>query len=434
MTDRVSSFLLKNGRVIDPSRKIDDVLDLIISEGKILQIGKNISAGSLRAMDVSGLVIAPGFVDLHVHLREPGKEEAETIHTGTLAGAAGGFTAVACMPNTNPVNDNVNVTKFILEKAKKEGVIAVLPIAAITKKQEGKELTDVSALKRAGIVAISDDGKPVASADMMRAAMEAALRYELPVIDHCEDPTLASGAAMHQGAISEKLGYRGMPAAAEEVMVSRNIILAQQTGAHIHLAHMSTAGSIELIRQGKARGVRVTCEVTPHHFSLTDEAVLQHGTHAKMNPPLRSAKDVEAVLKAISDGTVDVIASDHAPHHADTKTVAFENAAFGITGLETSVALGLDRLVNSGLISINRFIELYSQNAARMVGLQRTIQEGAEASLTIFHPTKEFTVKASESRSKSRNTPFDGWNLKGSPMATIYKGRLVWNDPSLKSS
>lgn len=432
MTSGVSNFLLKNGRVIDPSRELDDVMDLVIGEGKILRIGKDLSPGGLRVIDLSQMVIAPGFIDLHVHLREPGKEEAETIHTGTLAAAAGGFTAVACMPNTNPVNDSVSVTKFILEKAKKEGVIAVLPIAAITKKQEGKELTDISALKSAGIVAISDDGKPVEASNMMRAAMEAALKYDLPVIDHCEDPILASGAAMHEGPTSQKLGLRGMPAAAEEIMVSRNIILAQQTGAHIHLAHMSTAGSMELIRRGKASGVRVTCEVTPHHFSLTDEVVLRHGTNAKMNPPLRSAQDVDAVLKAIADGTVDVIASDHAPHHADTKKVAFEQAAFGITGLETSVALGLDRLVNSGLISINRFIELYSQNAARIIGLQRTIQQGAEASLTIFHPMKEFTVKASEFRSKSRNTPFDGWKLRGSPMATIYKGELVWNDPELK--
>jgi len=434
MTDRMGSFLLKNGRVVDPMRKLDDVLDLVIGEGKILQIGKNILPGNLRVVDASGLVCAPGFIDLHVHLREPGKEEAETIHTGTLAAAAGGFTAVACMPNTNPVNDSASVTTLILEKAQKEGVIAVLPIAAITKKQEGKELTDISALKAAGVVAISDDGKPVASSLLMRAAMEAARKYGLTVIDHCEDPSLASGAAMNEGATAEKLGLRGMPTAAEEVMVARNIILAQLTGAHIHMAHMSTAGSMELIRQGKAQRIAVTCEVTPHHFSLTDEAVLKHGTHAKMNPPLRSAQDVEAVLKAIADGTVDVIASDHAPHHADTKKVPFPEAAFGITGLETSVALGLDRLVNSRLISMNRFIELYSLNAAKIVGLQRTIQEGAEASLTIFHPTKEFIVKATDSRSKSRNTPFDGWKLRGSPMATIYNGKLVWNDPQLKFS
>jgi dihydroorotase len=428
----VQKFLLKNGRVIDPSRQIEDLLDLLIEGEKIVQIGRNLKAVGVHTMDFSGLIIAPGFIDMHVHLREPGKEEAETIHTGSLAAAAGGFTAVACMPNTLPVNDCPQITEFILKKAQKEAVIAVHPIAAITRNGAGEELTDMFALKEAGAIALSDDGKPVANSLLLRKAMERAKKLQLLVIDHCEDLELSRGASMNEGDISQELSLQGMPAAAEEIMVARNIIISKLTGAHVHMAHMSTAGSMELIRRAKHAGIRVTCEVTPHHFTLTEDAIRSYGTNAKMNPPLRTAEDLAAVLDAIVDGTVDVIASDHAPHTRDTKDVTFDAAAFGITGLETSVSLGLDRLLNHNLISLNRFVELYSTNAAKILGLKRTIEEGAEADLTIFHPSKKTTFHASESKSKSRNTPFDGWNLKGAPMATIYKGKLVWSHSSLQ--
>ncbi len=427
----MTKLLLKNGRVIDPSRSLDATLDILIDGLRIVRIGDSVKAGEAETLDLSGLIVAPGFVDMHVHLREPGKEEAETIRTGSLAAAAGGFTAVACMPNTNPVNDDAKITRWILEKAASEASIAVLPIGAITKSEAGEELTDMGALKEAGVVAVSDDGKPVATSQMMRQAMEMAKKYQLPVIDHCEDPSLSKGAVIHEGIVSSKLGLRGMPAAAEEIMVSRNIILSRLTGAHIHMAHMSTAGSIELIRRAKRAGVRVTCEVTPHHFTLTDETVMNYGTNAKMNPPLRTDEDVQAVLEAIADGTIDAVASDHAPHHINTKNAGLDTAAFGIIGLETSVSLGLDRLVNTNLISLSRFVELNSTNAARILGLERTIHEGAEANLTIFHPSKNISVIAADSYSKSRNTPFEGWNLRGTPMATIYKGNVVWKHSSL---
>ncbi len=419
-------LLLKNARVIDPSHSMDGAFDLLIEGEKITRIGSGLKAAGAEILDLSRLVVAPGFVDMHVHLREPGREEAETIRTGTLAAAAGGFTAVACMPNTSPVHDNVDITQFILHKAKTGAAIAVLPIAAITENQQGEQLTEMRALKEAGVVAFSDDGKPVADSRLMRLALEQARALDLPVIDHCEDPTLFKGGAMNEGSRSVKLRLRGIPAAAEEIMVFRNIALAKLTGGRVHMAHLSTAGSMDLMRRAKQEGLNVTAEVTPHHFTLTDEAVSRSNTNTKMNPPLRSAEDVRAVLAAIADGTVDAVASDHAPHLADQKLVAYDKAAFGILGLETSVSLGLDRLVNSGLIPLSRFVELYSLCPARILGIERGIQEGAEATLTIFHPSRKITVNASKFKSKSRNTPFDGWTLRGCPMATIYKGRIVW--------
>jgi dihydroorotase len=423
----MKKLLLKNGRVIDPSRSIDDTLDLLIEDDHIAKIGSNLKAAGAEILDFSRLVVAPGFIDMHVHLREPGREEAETIRTGTLAAAAGGFTAVAAMPNTNPVNDNAGITKFILEITRRDSPIAVLPVAAISKNQAGEMLTEMGDLKEAGAVAVSDDGKPVANAQFMRYALEYANMFSLPVIDHCEDPNLFKGGAMHEGFVSVKLGLRGIPAAAEEVMVSRNILLSRLTGSHVHLAHLSTAGSMDLVRSGKSQKLRVTAEVTPHNFTLTDEAVSSYDTNTKMNPPLRTAEDRDAVLAAIADGTIDAIASDHAPHHADVKNVEYDIASFGIIGLETSVSLGLDRLVNTNLISLSRFVELYSLNPAKILGLRRGIKEGAEASLTIFHPSKKITVNAAKFKSKSRNTPFDGWTLRGCPMATIYRGKVVFN-------
>lgn len=425
-------LLLKNGRVIDPSRGLDETLDILIDdEGNIAKIGANLKAAGTETLDLSRLVVAPGFIDMHVHLREPGKEEAETIQTGARAAVAGGFTAVACMPNTNPVNDNAGITEFILQKARKEAPISVYPIAAISKKQAGEELTEMGELKEAGAVAVSDDGKPVANSQLMRYALEYAKMFNLPVIDHCEDPNLFKGGAMHEGFYSTKLGLPGIPSAAEEIMVSRNILLSRLTDARVHLAHLSTAGSMDLVRRAKEGNLKVTAEVTPHHFTLTDAAVSSYDTNTKMNPPLRTAEDVAAVLEAIADGTIDAIASDHAPHHIDAKMVEYDIASFGIIGLETSVSLGLDRLVNTNRISLNRFVEMYSLNPAKILGIRRGVKEGWPASLTIFHPSKKITVQASKFHSKSRNTPFDGWSLRGAPMATISEGALVWKHSSL---
>ncbi len=423
-------LLLKNGRVIDPGQNLDAILDLLIDGESIIQIGKDIRHSGSKSLDLTGLVVAPGFVDLHVHFREPGKEEAETIASGSLAAAAGGFTTVACMPNTQPANDSVETTEFILEKAN-EAAIEVLPIAAVTVNQAGEELVQFQALRDAGVVAFSDDGKPIANSELMREALEICGKLGVPVIDHCEDPALARGGVINEGMISNNLKVRGIPPEAEEIMVCRNILLSKLTNQHVHMAHMSTSGSMKLIRQAKLDGLPVTCEVTPHHFTLTEEAVMNAGTNAKMNPPLRTSNDLKAVLESIVDGTVDIIASDHAPHHIETKRVPLKQASFGIVGLETSVALGLDRLVNSGLISLKRFVELYSTNPARIIGILRQIAEKKPANLTIFDPNREFNVQSSEFKSKSRNTPFDGWTLRGSPMATIYKGKVIWKHKTL---
>jgi dihydroorotase len=423
-------LLLKNGRVIDPDQNLDAISDVLIDGENILRIGTNLQQAGAKGLDITGLIVAPGFVDLHVHFREPGKEQAETIASGSQAAAAGGFTTVACMPNTQPANDSIATTEFILQRAK-EASIEVLPIAAVTMNQAGEELVQFETLVKAGVVAFSDDGKPVANSELMRRALEICGELRVPVIDHCEDPALAHGGVINEGAISFTLKVRGMPSEAEEIMVSRNILLTKLTNQHVHMAHMSTSGSMKLIREAKSEGLPVSCEVTPHHFTLTEDAVMNAGTNAKMNPPLRTSSDLKAVLEAIVDGTVDIIASDHAPHHIETKRVPIEQAAFGIVGLETSVALGLDRLVNSGLISLKRFIELYSTNPARIIGLSRGIAEMMPANLTIFDPNREFNVHASEFKSKSRNTPFDGWTLRGSPMATIYKGKVVWKNDAL---
>jgi dihydroorotase len=420
--DNLMTLLIKNGRVVDPSRMIDEPLDLRIDEGKIVELGKRLQSNG-QVLDASTLIIAPGFIDMHVHLREPGQTESETIETGLKAAAAGGFTAVACMPNTVPPNDSLQTTEFILQKAENQPV-QVLPIAAITKLQQGMELSDIDQLCRHGVVAFSDDGKPVVDSSLMRKAIEQASRHEALIIDHCEDPYLFRGGAMNESAVASELGLPGIPAAAEEIMVARNILLAKFTGARVHLAHLSTSGSMALLRWAKATGIRVSCEVTPHHFTLTDEAVRKYGTNAKMNPPLRSQHDVDAVLAAIADGTVDAIASDHAPHNKEKKSVEFTKAAFGIVGLETSVSLGLDQLLNRCIIGLNRFIELYSLNPAKLLKLDRGIYVGADANLTLFDPLRTIKVDASRFHSKSDNTPFDGWTVKGGPEYTICSGIL----------
>ncbi len=425
----MTSLLIRNGTIIDPSQSLEANHDLLIRDGKVEAIGATLKANDAEVFDATNLIVAPGFIDLHVHLREPGQEYKETIESGARAAVAGGFTSICCMPNTKPVNDNSAVTSFILEKARAAALANVFPIGAITNGSQGEQLAEIGEMKRAGIVGISDDGKPVCSAEMMRRAMEYAKDFDLPVIDHCEDCCLAPGWAMHEGEYSARLGLKGLSGAAEDLQVSRDIQLAELTGAHVHIAHISTAKSVEFVRQAKRQGLRVTCEITPHHFTLTDAAVYEgnYDTNCKMAPPLRAQSDLEACLEGLRDGTIDAIATDHAPHHANEKAYEFDQAANGIIGLETAVSLTLDRLVHRGVISMMRMIELLSCNPARIFKLQRgTLQVGAVADVTIFDPHKVIRVDATTFQSKSRNMPFDGWEFTGAPVATIVGGRLLW--------
>jgi dihydroorotase len=424
-----SSILVKNGTVIDPSQSLDARRDLLIKDGRIAASDENLSVEGIEVFDATGLIVAPGFIDLHVHLREPGFEYKETIESGARAAVAGGFTSVCCMPNTNPVNDNSSVTSFILEQARKAGLANVFPVGAITQGSKGEHLAEIGEMKTAGIVAISDDGKPVIDSGIMRRAMEYAADFDLPVVDHCEDCCGASGWAMHEGAYSALMGLKGLPGTAEDLHVGRDILLSEMTGAPIHIAHISTARSVDLVRQAKARGLAVTCEVTPHHFTLTDEDVYRSGydTNFKMAPPLRTRADLEAILEGLRDGTINAIATDHAPHHANEKMYEFDKAPNGILGLETAVSLTLDRLVHRGVISLSRMVELLACKPAKIFKLDRgTLRVGAAADVTVFDPHKQVKVDASKFQSKSRNTPFDGWELKGGPVATIVGGQLVW--------
>lgn len=425
----MSSLLIQNGTLIDPTQALEARHDLLLRDGKIVAIGEALKAEDAAVFDATGLIVAPGFIDLHVHLREPGQEYKETIETGARAAVAGGFTSVCCMPNTKPVNDNSAVTSFILEKARAANLANVFPIGAITQGSKGEQLAEIGELKRAGIVGISDDGKAVCDAGMMRRALEYAKDFDLPVIDHCEDCCLSPGWAMHEGEYSARLGLKGLSGAAEDLQVSRDIQLAALTGAHVHIAHISTAQSVALVRQAKQQGWRVTCEIAPHHFTLTDAAVYERGydTNCKMAPPLRSQADLEACLEGLADGTIDAIATDHAPHHANEKAVEFDQAANGIVGLETAVSLTLDRLVQRNIISLTRMVELLATNPARIFNLQRgTLAIGAVADVTIFAPHKPTKIIAANFHSKSRNTPFDGWELTGAPQATIVAGCIVW--------
>lgn len=422
----MTDLLIKNGIVIDPSQGLEGRSDLLIRDGRVASIGGNFEAQGAEVFDAAGMVVAPGFIDIHVHLREPGFEYKETIETGARAALAGGFTSVCCMPNTNPVNDNSSVTSFIIEQARKAGLANVFPIGAITQGSQGERLAEIGEMKAAGIVAVSDDGRPVVDSGIMRRAMEYSRDFGLPVVDHCEDCCGADGWAMHEGLYSSLMGLKGLPGSAEDLHVSRDIILAEMTGAHIHIAHISTARSVDLVRQAKRRGLRVTCEVAPHHFTLTDRDLYRSGynTNFKMAPPLRSQADLDAVIEGLRDGTIDAIATDHAPHHSNEKMYEFDKAPNGITGLETAVPLTLDRLVHRGVIDLKRMVELLSTNPARIFNLDRgTLAPGAIADITIFDPEKSVKIDISRSKSKSRNSPFDGWELKGAPVAVIVSGK-----------
>lgn len=417
-------LVVKNGRLVDPARKVDAVADMVIRSGKIQSIG-SATVPEIPVFDATGLIVAPGFFDIHVHLREPGTEEAETIATGGSAAAAGGFTAVAAMPNTKPPNDDPSITHYIISEARRSSPARVFPIGAITKEQKGETLAEIGEMFEAGIVGISDDGKPVMDARLFRRALEYAGMFDMPVIQHCEDLHLAKDGVMHEGVYSTRLGLKGIPAAAEETMVSRDLILAEMTGSKYHVAHLSTRRSLERVREAKSRGLRVTAEVTPHHFTLTDSAVADYDTNAKMNPPLRSSDDLAAIVEGISDGTIDAIASDHAPHHVNLKMLEFDRAAFGITGLETAVGLALTKLP----LPITRLIELFSINPQKIMKVVPWgLFEGSTADLTILDINRTWTFDVNQSRSRSRNSPFHGWPMKGKAVGTIVGGKVVFQD------
>jgi dihydroorotase len=421
-------ILLAGGRVIDPARGADAVADVLLVDGKVEAIGTGLGRpDGAELVDASGLVVAPGLVDLHVHLREPGQEDLETVATGAMAAAAGGFTAICAMPNTDPVTDNQAAVGFIVRQAMRAGKARVYPIGALSMGQHGEQLTEFGELIGAGAVAVSDDGRPVVSSHLMRTALEYAQVFGIPVADHCEDPTLSQGGAMHEGLVSTRLGLQGIPAAAEEIHVARDILLAELTGGHVHLCHMSTRGSVELIRRAKDKGLRVTAEATPHHFTLTHERVEGYDTNAKMNPPLREAADREAIREALRDGTIDVIATDHAPHHYDAKEREFDLAPNGILGLETALGLAIRELVEPGLLSLPRLVELMSTVPARTFRLPGgTLATGAPADVVVFDPALRWTVDPAAFHSKSRNTPFGGAELAGRVALTIVGGRVVY--------
>jgi dihydroorotase len=427
--------LLKGGHVIDPVNRIDGVHDVLIDGDRIAQVGRDLPSDGCTIVEIPrGLVVCPGFIDMHVHLREPGQEHKETVATGTASAVAGGFTAVACMPNTSPVNDNANVTSLILAKAAEASLARVYPIGAVSKGSRGELLADIAELRHAGCVAITDDGHPVASALLLRRALEYAAMFGMPVIEHCEDPSLKGDGVAHEGFHAAALGLRGIPGAAEALGVERGVLMAELTGSAFHVAHMSARASMRAVRKAKEAGIRVTCEVAPHHFTLTDEALsapIPYDTNVKMNPPLRETADRDAMLAGITDGTVDVIATDHAPHHYDEKKVEFDRAPFGIVGLETAIPLSLDRLVHAGLIGLPRLVELMSVNPARILGVPGgSLSAGAPADITIIAPDLRTRVDAASLRSRSKNTPFDGWELRGSVAATIVGGRTLFTNPA----
>jgi dihydroorotase len=420
-------LLVKNGRVLDPASKTDAALDILLEGEKIRELapaGKVTAPEGAEVFDAAGLIVAPGFIDLHAHLREPGQESSETIETGTRAAARGGFTAVCCMPNTKPVNDHASVTRFMLDCAKVRGSVRVWPIGAASVGSKGEAIAEIAAMKEAGIVGVSDDGKPIATAKLARQVMEYCRSLDLPVIEHAEDVSLAAGAVMREGVTSTRLGLRGMPAAAESVCVARDVQLAELAGARLHIAHLSAKASLDQVRWAKSRGLRVSCEVTPHHFTLIDEDVT-YDSRFKMNPPLAAREDREGLLTGLADGTVDAIATDHAPHEPALKDVEFDKAPFGILGFETALALALEQLVHSRRISLMRMVELFTTGPARVLGMERKIAAGQPGDLTIFTTDQPWTYNVKKSASKSRNSPFDGRAFKGGAMATIVAGRIV---------
>lgn len=423
-------LLIKGGRVVDPSQERDEVTDIYIEDGKISEIGTDLDPEGLNIeiIDASGMIVAPGLVDMHCHLRDPGFEYKEDIESGTRAAAMGGFTSVACMPNTSPVIDNAAVVEYITSRAEKVGCVNVYPIGAISKGLQGKELAEIGDMKFAGVVAVSDDGRPVVESGLMRRAMEYADMFDVTVVSHCEDMGLADGGSMNEGAVATSMGLRGITRAAEEVMVSRDILIAEATRTAVHIAHVSTRGSVELVRQAKKRGVRVTCETCPHYFTLTEKACEGFNTNAKMNPPLRTDDDVQAIKDGLADGTIDAIATDHAPHHADEKQCEFAAAQNGIIGFETALGLGITYLVKENVLTLGKFLEKMTANPANILGLNKgTLRVGTAADIVIFSPDKEYEVKAEEFESKSKNSPYDGWKLYGKPQYTIVRGHIIVN-------
>ncbi|HEU5020374.1 MAG TPA: dihydroorotase [Bryobacteraceae bacterium] len=423
----MKSLLIQGGRVVDPASNFDGAADVLIRDGKVENIGQGLTAGDTPVFDAKGAIVAPGFIDMHVHLREPGIEHAETIETGSKAAAAGGFTTICCMPNTLPVNDSAMVTSYILQRAREVAPVNVFPIGAITKGSKGEELAAIGSMHDAGIVAISDDGRPVMNARVMRRAMELARTLNIPVIDHCEDLNLSAGGDMHEGPESVRLGLRGIPSASEDVMVARDLLLAELTGASYHVAHLSTKRSAAMVAFAKKRGIQVTSEVTPHHFAITDHELCSYDSNYKMKPPLRRQEDVDAVIEAIKDGTIDAIATDHAPHPGDEKMQEFERCPFGITGLETAIGLTLSELVHPGHITVSRMVQLFTIGPADVLRMNRgRLLPGAPGDVTIFDLTAEWTFDVSHSLSKSRNSPFSGRKFRGGPVATIVAGGVVW--------
>lgn len=419
-------LLLKGGRVVDPKNRRDETADLLLEEDRIADVKPGLEAGDAEIIDCKDKVVCPGFIDIHVHLREPGFEESETIGTGAEAAAAGGFTAVCCMPNTSPPIDNASVVEFVLETAERDAAVRVYPIGAVTKGQEGKELAEVGEMAEVGAVAFSDDGRCVMDSKLMRRAMEYAATFGVKVIQHAEDHSLTDKGVANEGVMASMLGLRPMPAIAEEIIVRRDIALSEYLDLPVHIAHISTAGAIRAVREAKDRGVKVTCEVTPHHFTLTDSAIEEFDTNTKMNPPLRSAADVEECVRGIQDGAIDCIATDHAPHHIDRKNCEFDIAAFGIVGLETCVGLALDRLVHRDFIHLPRLVELLSYNPSRILNLEGGhLSAGAQADVTIIDPRKEWTVRTERFKSRSRNSPFEGWDLTGAPAGVVVAGKYI---------
>jgi dihydroorotase len=427
------SLLFRGGRIIDPSQNFDDIGDVLIEDGKVAHAGNALSElrrdNGLEVIDCTGQIVAPGFIDVHCHLREPGREDVETVATGARAAAAGGFTAVCAMPNTDPVTDNQAAVGFIVRQAQRAASARVYPIGAVSVGQRGEALAEFGEMVGAGAVAVSDDGKPVATAQLMRTALEYARTFGIPVADHCEEMSLARGGAMNEGIVSARLGLKGIPSEAEEIMAIRDILLARRTGGHVHLCHMSTRGSVELIRWGKDRGIRVTAEVCPHHLSLTEDAVEGYDTNAKMNPPLRTADDVAALQDAVRDGTIDVVATDHAPHHYDEKEREFSDAPNGIVGLETALAVVATHLVVPGILSWPTLVDRMSTTPARVFGLTGgTLRRESVADVTIFDPAAEWTVDPDQFLSKGRNSPYRGKRLTGRATCTIVGGRIVFRD------